>query len=428
MLSLEFDWLKQETVVVNKQSSETTIIVDYLIVGGGYAGDVAASALRKSARDSSILLVSDEEDFPYHRHQLSKEFLLGRRSDKEIMLRRGNFYETQNIEVSLNERARRLIPEEYSLETDKGIIRYKKLLIATGASPKKHDCPGSNLEGIYYLRTIEDARRLRRLLQAKSRVVVVGGGFIGVEVACALSELGMNVSLVIQEDTIWEHLLGTEISQYFHNKCTNRGINIIASEEVQSYHGDRVVTAVQTRDQRLECDFVVTGIGSVPNTEWLTQSGLSISDGLMVDRHMRTNYPTIYAAGDVACIQDKTLSSPYRTQHWDAAREQGLCAASNMIGGSVVFEHTPSFFTSIFDIWVDQIGIPSRFDSVVVRQKSPDSFVAFYLFGQYVEAGILVNSSADYKALRKLVVNKVCIKDTRALGDLERELGSIAID
>ena len=415
-------------VVVNKQLNETTSIVDHLIVGGGYAGDVAASALRKSSKDSSILLVSDEKDFPYHRHQLSKEFLLGRRSDKEIMLRRGNFYETQNIDVSLNERARRLRPEEYLLETDKGIIRYKKLLIATGSRPKKHDCPGSNLEGIYYLRTIQDARRLRTSLRAKNKVVVVGGGFIGVEVACGLSELDIDVSLIIQEGTIWEHLFGREISRYFHNKCINRGINIIISEEVQSYHGDRVVTAVQTRDQRLECDFVVTGIGSVPNTEWLAKSGLSISDGLMVDLHMRTNYPEIYAAGDVACIQDNNLSSPYRTQHWDAAREQGLCAASNMIGNSVVFEHTPSFFTSIFDIWVDQIGIPNRFDSIVVRQKSPDSFVAFYLFGQHIEAGILVNSSADYKALRSFVVNKVCVKDSRELGDPERELASIAID
>lgn len=410
-----------------EKSNEKIRTVDHLIVGGGYAGDVAAAALRKSSKDSSILLLSNESDFPYHRHQLSKELLLGRRSDSEIMLRRGNFYEAQNIEVALNESARLLLPNEYLLETDKRIIQYKKLLIATGSRSKRHDCPGANLEGIYYLRTIEDARELRRLVGSKKKVVVIGGGFIGVEVACGLSELGMGVSLVIQEETLWAKLFGTEISRYFHDKCVHGGVNLVLAEQVQIYQGDTIVTAVQTKTQQLECDFVVVGIGSVPNIEWLAQSGLDVSDGLTVDQHMRTNYPDIYAAGDVASIREDTLFSSYRTQHWDAAREQALCAASNMMGNRIAFKHIPSFFTAMYDIWVDQIGVPNRFDSIVVRQKTQDSFVALYLSKKRVEAGILVNSAADYTAVRKLVINKVIIKDIRVLGDLDTDLRSIAI-
>ena len=407
---------------------EVTRTVDYLVVGGGYAGDVAAAAIRKYAKTSSVLLLSDENDLPYHRHQLSKEFLGGRRSDSGIMLRRGNFYESQNIDVSLNESARLLLADNYLLETTNSTIRYKKLLIATGSHPKKLCCPGANLHGIYYLRSIEDARELRSLVQSNKKVVVIGGGFIGVEVACGLLELGMSVSLVIREATLWEKLFGPEISQYFHDKCAHKGVNLIVSEEVQRFQGDAVVTSVETRSQRVECDFVVVGIGSIPNTEWLAQSGLDVSDGLAVDQYMTTSHPDIYAAGDVASVGYNSLSLPYRTQHWDAAREQALCAASNMTGNTVIFEHTPSFFTAIYGIWVDQIGVPNGWGSIAVRQKSEDSFVVFYLSGRHVEAGVLVNSSADYKAVRNLVVNKVVIKDARVLTDSDFDLRSIAID
>jgi 3-phenylpropionate/trans-cinnamate dioxygenase ferredoxin reductase subunit len=366
----------------------------FLIIGGGLAGAKAAETLREEGFDGRVVIVGDEPVRPYERPPLSKDYLRGESGREVIWVHDEDFYAQRDIELRQATTVVAVAPGASEAELEGGErIRFHKLLLATGAAPRTLNVPGAELDGVHLLRTVEDSDRIREALAEAERVVAVGGGWIGCEVAASARQKGLEVALVVPEEVPLERVLGAEVGAVYRDLHAARGVELALGAGVEAIEGDGRVTGVRTSDgRRLPADVVVVGVGVAPRTALAEAAGLHVGDGILVDDRLRTSARVIFAAGDVARAQHPLLGRDIRVEHWANALEQGPAAARNMLGRDVPYDRVPYFFSDQYDVGMEYAGYPVEWDRVVFRgDPSTFEFIAFWLRDDRLIAGMNVN-------------------------------------
>jgi NTE family protein len=405
--------------------------VDFLLIGGGLASATAAETLRKEGAEGKITIISAENFLPYHRPPLSKSYLLKDQKEDRILVNKEEFYQENQIDVILNTRALTVHPERKIVETDRGgEFHFNKLLIATGCCLKKLSVPGANLSGIYYLRTIACAQALRQAMETAKKAVVIGGSFIGMEIASSLAQKGIKVTIITQEDIVFDRLFSPEVSEFFDDYYKARGVEIFYGQTIKEFRGKKRVKSVVTNTgKEFFCDLVAVGVGVVPETDFLRQSGIDMDNGVLVDEYMQTNNQDIYAAGDVANFFDPVFGKYRRIEHWDNAVKQGKIAARNMMGKGQPYRAVSYFFSDVFDLTFNFIGDTTGVEGRIVRGSIKNkSFSVLYLRDEMLTAAFLMRRPAsEDKAAGSLILNRANLKQVkRRLSDTKFALQNIA--
>jgi 3-phenylpropionate/trans-cinnamate dioxygenase ferredoxin reductase subunit len=393
----------------------------YVIIGGGLAGGKAAEALRKADADGSIALVTDEPHRPYERPPLSKEYLLGQEGGHEVFLQDESFYADNAIEVHQGVAATRIDRAAKQLDLADGrVIGYDKLLLATGASARQLPLPGHDLAGVYTLRTIDDADQIREAAKTARQALVVGGSFMGCEVAAALSQLGLQVTMVFPERHLLQVVGPEALNQHLEALYAQRGIRILNGTKPLSLAGEggRVRGVVLDDGQTLDSDLVVLGVGAVLNTTLASGAGLQMGPkgSVLVDATLRTSDPSIYAAGDIARWPEPTLGTTVQVEHWDVARRQGRQAGQNMAGEGSAYTALPYFYSDLFEFSFEAWGTLAKWDQSVLRGSLHDGRLAYYYFDGGILVGALLSSrpKAETKATEALVKARLSYADVAA--------------
>lgn len=372
-----------------------------VIVGGGLAGAKAAETLRDEDFDGSIVLLAAEEERPYERPPLSKGYLLGDDEREQAFVHPESWYADHDVDLRLGTSAVAVHRDEHEVEIDGGErVGYSKLLLATGSAPRHLDVPGADLEDVCYLRELADSDHLRDVLTEGHRVAVIGGGWIGLEVAAAARTLGAEVTLVEVAERPLQAVMGDRVADVFAGLHREHGVDLRLGTGVTQVVGDngRVVAVVTTDGQEIMADSVVVGIGISPRVELAEAAGLTIDNGVAVDASLRTSDPDIFAAGDVASVDHPVLGTRVRVEHVTNAMDSGPVAARAMLGQDVSFDKLPFFFTDQYDLGMEYIGHapPGGFDDVVLRGDVDGRvFHAIWLQGGRAVAGMHVNMWDD---------------------------------
>ena len=300
-----------------------------VIVGGSLAGAKAAEALRKDGYDGAIVLLGDERQRPYVRPPLSKDYLRGETEADAVFVHRAAWYTEHDVDLQLSTAVRAIEPGAREvILADGRRLAYDRLLLATGSSPRRLEVAGRDLGGIHYLRTLQDADAIRAAATTARRAVVVGGGWIGSEVAASLRMLGVPVSMVAPGSVPLERALGMELGTVYRDLHAEHGVRLLMNQHVAAFRGRAAVEAVETAEgARIAADLVVVGIGAEPRTELAVAAGLAVENGIAVDEYLATSEPRIFAAGDVAAAWHPLLKARLRVEHWDNARRQGTGSA-----------------------------------------------------------------------------------------------------
>jgi NADPH-dependent 2,4-dienoyl-CoA reductase/sulfur reductase-like enzyme len=366
-----------------------------VILGGGMvAGYAAKQLVELGLPKGELAILSADNAVPYERPPLSKGFLAGKDSEDAIKINPEDFYKKQGIEVRLQcEVAAVDIKRKRLILRGDDEFGFQKLIIATGARPRTLNIPGSTLQNLFYLRSLSDSKTIRNAAEKVKHAVVIGGGFIGMEVAAVLAQKGIEVTMVLNDDRVFKKLFSTEMSRFFEGYYTARGARLIKSMSVTEFRGDGAVNSAVLGDgQNIRCELVVAGIGVRPATEVVTDSGLDIEDGILVNEYLQTSHPDIFAAGDVANYQDVLFRKRRRVEHWDNAVSQGQYCARSLMGDKTPFRHVPYFFSDVFDLSYEYWGDSGDADQVVQRgDVSSNSFSTWWLRQQQVVAAFTMN-------------------------------------
>jgi 3-phenylpropionate/trans-cinnamate dioxygenase ferredoxin reductase component len=382
----------------------------FVIVGANLAGGRAAEALRSGGSQEPIVVVGAEPERPYERPPLSKTFPAGQLPEEKLYLRPADYYASQGIELLLGRRAVRLDPETHTVSLEDGEqLSYTALLIATGAAPRRLTAPGGDLEGILYLRDLRDARRLRDRLASAQRVVVVGAGFIGAEVAAVARGLGREVVALEALPVPLERALGAVVGGLYTQIHRDRGVDLRTNAAVTEILESGGEFQVRTGSgDRFDCDLVVVGVGVAPEVGWLESSGIELRNGVVVDELCRTSLPDVYAAGDVANWFHPRLGEHLRVEHFDNAQNQGVAAARSMLGQGQPYAPVNYFWSDQYDLSLQYVGHASGQDQVILRGAvESGSWSAFYLRDGALKAALAVNRFRDVSAARQLLAREV---------------------
>ncbi len=342
----------------------------YVILGGGMvAGYAAKELVARGLRAGELCIVSADSAPPYERPPLSKGFLAERETEDSIFINDAAFYREHSIKLRLNTPVERIEPQQKRLRTRDGEeIGFEKLLIATGSHVRTLTIPGANLDGICYLRTLDDAKHILTQQSGARRAAVIGGGFIGMEVASVLAQRGMETRLIFPEERVWKRFFTPVMSAFFERYYQEHGITLVPQTHVVAIAGDRRVAGVELDSgATLPVDLVVAGIGVLPGIESLTASGIDVDNGVIVNEYLETSTSGVYAAGDVANYYDVLFEKRRRVEHWDNAVEQGKHAARLLTGERKPFVHVPYFFSNVFDLMYEFWGDAEGADQVSYR-------------------------------------------------------------
>ena len=370
-----------------------------VIVGGGLAAAKTAEALRAEGYAGSIVLFAAERHIPYDRPPLSKAFLKGEQSAEDGDVLPESWYAEHDVDLRIGTAVTSIDADAHEvLATDGSRTAYDKLVLATGASPRRSDLPGADLGGVLYLRTVEDSEKLREAFQKDAKIVIVGGGWIGLEAASAAREAGADVTVLEMAEQPLMAVLGPALGRSFADLHREHGVDLRTGVQVTEIVGkDGAVVGVRLGDGSLvEADAVVVGIGAAPNTGLAESAGLRVDDGVRVDEHLRSSDPRIYAAGDIASIHHPALGRQIRVEHWATAQNSGPVAAAAMIDENAAgWDRLPYFFTDQYDLGMEYTGHVDPGDEnveVVVRGDLPGrEFIAFWLKDGRLLAGMNVN-------------------------------------
>jgi 3-phenylpropionate/trans-cinnamate dioxygenase ferredoxin reductase component len=349
----------------------------YAIVGGGAAAATAAEAIRSRDNDGSLAIFTREWAPPYQRPPLSKEFLQNRAPLNDALMFPAAWYLEKNIELHTGVDVVRIDPARKILETKGGEVGYRRLLLATGATPRALKIPGVDLDGVYTLRSYLDAERLRGVRSSARRVVMIGSGFIGMEVAASLRSGGCEITVVEVASALYARF-GAEVSGYAKSLLDRHGLQTIFQTSVVSIEGKDRVTGVTLSDgRRIEASAVVVGIGVAPDVTLAQAAGLRVDDGIVVDDRLRTSAPEVYAAGDVARFPG-IAGRPIRVEHFDNAYSSGACAGANMAGADEAYRYVPFFWSDVFELSFEFVGDPAEESKIVQGTLESGSFVVEY--------------------------------------------------
>jgi 3-phenylpropionate/trans-cinnamate dioxygenase ferredoxin reductase component len=406
--------------------------VDHLIIGGGLAGANCARWLREEGGlDHSVVLVGREPDPPYNRPPLSKGFLQGKESKEEVLFRPDDWWEEQRIEVLTRTSVTKLDAEaKVATLSNKEEISFGSALLATGSNVRRLRIDGCDLDGIHYLRAFGNSEGIRADAEQHGRAVLIGGSYIGCEVAASLTAAhGVDCEIVMLEDVTFENFYGKEVGGFFQRALEEHGVKVHGGEEVDRFEGDgsRVTKVVTKSGLEIDCDFVVVGIGVTPDVTLAKGAGLEIGEqgGVKCNSGLETSEPQIYAAGDICEYDSPVHGKPMRIEHWDVAFNQGKTAAFNMLGRGLEHNVVPYFFSDLAD-WVSMEYVGPGSGETVIRGSMDDGeFIAIYHDDDgYVKAALSVGRSDELDAARQLISEKKQV-DTAALGDEGTDLKSL---
>jgi 3-phenylpropionate/trans-cinnamate dioxygenase ferredoxin reductase component len=395
--------------------------VRYLLIGGGLASGNCARHLREQGAEGEVLIVGRELDPPYNRPPLTKQFMRGEESREDILFRPAEWYAENDVEVMTRASVTKLDAGERVVTlADKTEIAFEKALLATGANVRILHVDGGQLDGIHYLRTLRNADAIKQELEHAERVAVVGGSYIGTELAASFTKLGKQVELIMMESVTHERFYGPEVGQYFHDLLTEHGVQIHGGQELAHFEGegsDRVRKVVTKSGLEVECDFVVIGAGVHPDIHLAEQAGLDTASGVLTDRYLETSVPGIFAAGDVAEYDSVVHRRRIRIEHWDVAFNQGQYAALNMLGRQKEYDVVPYFWSDLAD-WggMEYVGPALEWDDVWFRgSPSEGSFTAWYIKDGKVAAALTVGRSEDLSIASELLKSGAPVGDKREL-------------
>lgn len=390
----------------------------YVVVGGGQAGGQAIQTLLDESTDHHIVLVGDEAHPPHERPALSKEVLSGERDADYTFMKPAAYYRERGIELRLGSRVQAIDPEQHCIVLDGERLQYDKLLLATGASVRRMEVPGAQLPGVHYLRTIDEALALRDCLHDGAAVVVVGGGFIGLEVAAAARMRGCKVAVLEMQPALLNRVAAPEVGKIYENLHRARGVDVRTGVAVSGFCGTDRVQQVRCSDGTvLPADAVVIGIGVVPNVELAREAGLAVDNGIVVDQYGQTSDGDIFAAGDVTNHPNALLGRRLRLESWQNAQNQAITAARSMIGNRTPYAEVPWFWSDQYDVNLQMLGAPERWDRVVLRgDVSQLKFSAFYLQGGILVGVNALNNPKDIRPARQLIAER-CLVDADLLAN-----------
>jgi NADPH-dependent 2,4-dienoyl-CoA reductase/sulfur reductase-like enzyme len=346
--------------------------VDLLIIGGGLASARAIKSFREAGGEDSIGLVSKDATLPYHRPPLSKRFLRGE-TDDEPLVEDEAFYRDNGVDVMLETAVSSLDTRERTAQLDGEQLGYRRLLLASGAWPRKLDAPGADLDGVFTLRTVGDSKAIREAAAEVETAVIVGAGFIGMEVAASLNQLGKRVSMIHLGRWLFDQLGVEQLSDELAALYESKGVNLVLGHEVAAFEGSGRLQAVSTKNGRqVEGEMAVVGIGVTPLTDFVEGSEIAVDDGIVVDQGFRTNVPDVYAVGDVARFYDPLFDKHRRIEHWSNANYQGTEVGKVLAGADGGYDKVSEFFTEIFGITIRVFGDARRDCQVSVQGSLND--------------------------------------------------------
>lgn len=404
--------------------------VDYLLIGGGIAAAQAAAEIRRSGTGGSVLMVGREPDPPYDRPPLSKEYLRGEAERTDAHAQEVGWYEDNDIELLTAKSVMSLDTEARVAKIQGGEqVAFDKALIATGAMVNILRVDGAQLDGIHYLRAFGNADKIRADLEGVDRVVLIGGSYIGAEVAASLTELGKQCTIVMMEEVALSGGFGEEVGGYFHDLLASHGIEMVGGEELECFEGEERVEWVRTKSGRtFECGAVVVGAGVRPDVMLAERAGLEVDDGVVCDSGLETSVEGIFAAGDCCSYESSIHSRRLRVEHWDVAFQQGRHAARGMLGDKRPYEIVPYFFSDMSD-WasLEYVGPAADWQEVIWRGSAGDGeFSAWYIHDDRVVGALSVGRSEDLQVARRLIASGEALgHDKKLIADLDSDLDSI---
>jgi 3-phenylpropionate/trans-cinnamate dioxygenase ferredoxin reductase component len=388
----------------------------FVIVGASLGGAKAAEALRAEGFGGRLVLVGAENERPYERPPLSKDYLRGDVGRETVYVHAEGFYAEHDIDLRLGRTAVELNTAASELTLDDGeTVLYDRLLLATGAEPRTLTIPGNELDGVMYLRSIDDCDALRTRLDRGGAVVVIGAGWIGAEVAASARQRGLDVTVVEPASVPLERVLGTELGAIYRDIHADHGVRMLLGTGVERFEGGSAVERVRTSDGRtVECDFVVVGVGVRPRTELAARAGIAIENGVLADARLRTGAPGVFVAGDVANAYHPFYGERVRVEHWANALHQGPLVARTMLGHDDVYDRLPYFFSDQYDVGMEYSGHSTGADRVVFRgDPATREFIAFWLAKGRVVAGMNVNVWDVADTIRALIAGREPIDERR---------------
>jgi 3-phenylpropionate/trans-cinnamate dioxygenase ferredoxin reductase subunit len=388
----------------------------FVIVGASLAGAKAAETLRTEGFDERVVLIGAEDERPYERPPLSKDYMRGEVDRETVYVHPDGYYAEHDIELRLGHTAVSLNTAARELALDDGErLHYDRLLLTTGAEPRRLSIPGGELDGVLYLRSVADCDALRERLDRGGTVVVIGAGWIGAEVAASARQRGLEVTVIDPLTVPLERVLGTEVGAVYRDIHLDHGVQMLMGTGVEAFEGGTAVERVRTTDGReLECDFVVVGVGVQPRTALAAQAGFAVDNGILVDEHLQTEAPGVFAAGDAANAYHPFYGERIRVEHWANALHQGPVAARAMLGEPDVYDRLPYFFSDQYDVGMEYAGFARTWDRVVFRgDPATREFIAFWLVEDRVVAGMNVNVWDGTDPIQRLIRERVAVDDRR---------------
>ncbi len=378
-----------------------------IIIGAGHAGAQVVESLRSGGFDGRLIMIGDEHHRPYDRPATSKELLSGGMDIDRVFLKRDQFYTDKNIDLRLDTRVTAIDRKAHTIALSSGeTLAYGRLVIATGARPRHIQAPGADLDGVFYLRSLADSQAIGARLGPGKRLAIIGGGYVGLEVAASATKLGCKVAVIEMLERLLARVAGVEIADFYEKAHRDAGVDLHFGVAIESFVGEGSVRAVRLTDgTEIPADVVVVGIGAIPNTELAAEAGLAVENGIVVDDCGRTSDPAIFAVGDATNHPNDLLGNRLRLESVPAAMGQARAAASAILGTPKPFHEIPWFWSDQYDLKLQIVGMSEVGDQVVVRgDPATRRFAAFYLRQGKIVAVNAVNSAKDFMVGKKLVL------------------------
>jgi 3-phenylpropionate/trans-cinnamate dioxygenase ferredoxin reductase subunit len=366
----------------------------FVILGASLAGAKAAETLRTEGFEGRVVLLGEEQVRPYERPPLSKDYLRGEVGRDAAFVHDASFYEKNDIDLRLSTRATSLDTKDRVVGLASGeVIGYDAVLIATGAVPRRLEVPGAELQGVHHLRQLDDSDRIREAIRGAGRVVVVGAGWIGCEVAASARQMGAEVAMVATSQVPLGHAIGPQLGEFYRDVHLDHGVEMHLETSIRALRGDGSVGEVELSDgTTLSADVVVAGLGVTPRVELAESAGLTLDNGVRTTEHLAASAPGVFAAGDVANAWHPVLHRNVRLEHWSSALNQGPVAARNMLGRPTPYVKIPYFYSDQYDISMEYSGLAIEWDRLVFRGDPKNrEFIAFWLKDRRLLAGMNVN-------------------------------------
>jgi NADPH-dependent 2,4-dienoyl-CoA reductase/sulfur reductase-like enzyme len=389
----------------------------YLLIGGGLAAGQAVKGIREKDPNGDITLVNTEPRLPYHRPGLSKKLLRGEQTEDDVYLESEAFYDEQEVTTILGTTVTSLDLDANEATLSSGeVIAFEKALLATGGSPIELGIPGSDLPEVHTLRTVDDSLALQKAAEKGERAVIIGAGFIGMELAASLTQLGVDVTVIEMMSQLWPRFTDEALAGFFQDYFAERGIRFQLHEKVEEILGANHVKGVKTASgKEIPADFVCVAVGIRPNLALAEEAGLDVDNGVIVDEHLQTPHPDIYAAGDIVKYPDPYFDKRRRVEHWGQADYTGALAGRNMAGAEQPYELLTYVWSELFDLHLEFGGDETEADEILQRGKlETESFARFFLKDSRMTAFFAVNpDDDDLGAWNRLIAERVDLSDRK---------------